>query len=207
LQTTRNQVPIGIAAELGKWHDVVKAPSLGRQLTQTIKATATLSSVDGPPEGRGLQEILSLGVDGGEKGWRDGATSSIRLVAACSKDLVRQEHLNHMSGFAALHKAQEATRDEATDGPARRVAAKTDTARKPRNRKAEAGLSFQTAMPQEMWIDHAVGDGEPQAWSEQVLALFPDVFGVRFFVFHSSDPKWELEESRQGRDLRLKVES
>ena len=33
------------------------------------------------------------------------------------------------------------------------------------------------------------------------------MFGVGLFVFHSSDPKWELEESRQCRDLRLKVES
>src|SRR5260370_15469342 len=139
----RDQIAVRIACELRLGHNVVQVASLGHKLTQAIKATATLSCVDGPPEGCGLQEILSLGIDGGEKTERDGATGSIRPIGACSKDLVRQEHLNHMSGFAALHKAQEATRDEATDGPARRVAAKTDTARKPRNRKSETWLSFQ----------------------------------------------------------------
>ena len=152
-QTAGNQVAGGIAAELGERHDVVKAPGLGRKLTQTIKATAMFPSMDGPSEGRGLQEILPLGVDGGEKGGRDRATSSIASIESsgvCSEDLFRQENLNHMSGFATLHKTQEAARDETTDGPARRVAAEADTARKPRNRKPEAGLAFQTAMAHEI---------------------------------------------------------
>jgi len=125
-----------IAAELGLRHDVVQAASLGRKTTQTVKATATLASVDGLSEGRGLQEILALRVERGEKAGRggdSGSVGSVRLIGARGKDLLWQKHLNHVSGFAALRKAQEATRDETTDGPACRVAAKTDTARKPRN--------------------------------------------------------------------------
>ena len=118
-----------------------------------VEPTAFALSMDGPSEGRSLQEILPLGVDGGEKGGRDRASSSVASIGSsgvCSEDLFRQENLNHMSGFVTLHKTQEAARDETTDGPARRVAAEADAARKPRNRKPEAGLAFQTAMAHEI---------------------------------------------------------
>src|SRR5207245_9641329 len=39
-------------------------------------------------------------------------------------------------------------------------------------------------MPQEMRIDGAVRDGQPQPGNEQVFELFPDLCGVGFFGFH-----------------------
>jgi len=39
-------------------------------------------------------------------------------------------------------------------------------------------------MPQEMRIDRALDHGQAQPRDERVFHLLPEVFGVRFFVFH-----------------------
>src|SRR5260370_16738062 len=79
-QATRDQVPVGIAAELGAGHDVVKAASHGRELTQTIKATATFPRVDGLAEGRRLEEIHIPAIDAPRKPGRPWTAPSTRPI-------------------------------------------------------------------------------------------------------------------------------
>jgi hypothetical protein len=50
--------------------------------------------------------------------------------------------------------------DEPAHGLPRRPASKMDRASEPENRKPEAELPFEAAMPQEMRIDSAIDDGE-----------------------------------------------
>src|SRR5260370_23526209 len=47
IQTTRDQVAVGIAGEAGLRDDVVEAPSLGNEAAPTGKAMAALAGVDG----------------------------------------------------------------------------------------------------------------------------------------------------------------
>jgi hypothetical protein len=51
--------------------------------------TAMFSSMDRLSVGRGFQEILALGVEGGEKAGQDGASGSIGFIGARGKDLFR----------------------------------------------------------------------------------------------------------------------
>jgi len=61
-----------------------------------------------------------------------------------------------------------------------------------RNRKPEAEVPFQAAVPQEMRIDCAVDERQAQARGEVVFQLFPDKFSVRFLVFHGSIQSWDF---------------
>ena len=54
-------------------------------------------------------------------------------------------------------------------------------------------------MPQKMRIDRAVDNGEAQPRHEMILELFPDVFGVRFFVFHDVRPERSSEGAAHQR--------
>jgi hypothetical protein len=202
-QTTRDQVAVGIAAELGLRHDMVKAASHGCEVTQTIKATATFARVDGPAEGRRLQEIHVPGIDGAGKAGRQTTADSTGSSGACSTDFVRQEHLNHVSGLAALKQAQDTARNEATYGPTGGVGAEAGTAGEPENRESQLPLPFQAAVPEEMRIDGAVRGGEAQPRDEMVFELFPDLCGVGFFVFHGLSP--ELAGARHGGRLRIEI--
>ena len=192
LQTAGDQVAVRIAAELGLGHDMVKAASLGRKLTQTIKTTATFPGLDGIPEGCGLQEVHALGVDGGGIAGRDTLTEPVGFIGACRADLVGQEHLKHVSGLATLEQAQDTARDEATYGPACGVLAETNTASKPLNGKPEVGFTLEAAMAEEVPINHAVSDREPQPRDEMIHNLLPDEFSVGFFVFHRLGPGKEV---------------
>jgi hypothetical protein len=44
-------------------------------------------------------------------------------------------------------------------------------------------------MSQKVRIDDAVRDGQAQPMDEIVFELFPEVFGVGFFVFHDASPE------------------
>ena len=114
-------------------------------------------------------------------------------IGACSADLVRQEHLNDVSGFAALNQAQDTARNEATYGPTGGVSAEASTPGEPENRESQLPLPFQAAVPEEMRIDDAVRDGQAQPGNEMVLELFPDLCGAGFFIFHG------LVQSTQAR--------
>jgi hypothetical protein len=184
-QTAGDQIAVRIASELRLKHDVVQAASLGRKLTQAIKATATLSCVDGLAKGLRLQEVYILEVgDLGRAERRDAEADAIGYIGACGADLVWDEPLDHVARFAAVEQAQNATRDETIYGRADRAGAEVNAASEPIHRKAEAGLALEAAMAQEMPINDAVGDGKPQARDEIIFDLFPYEFSIRFLGFH-----------------------
>ena len=60
------------------------------------------------------------------------------------------------------------------------------TAGEPGHGEAEPEPPFETAVPQEVRIDGAVRDGQAQPGNQMVFELFPDLYGVGFFVFHGS---------------------
>jgi len=57
VQTARDEVAVGIAAEVRLRDDMVEAPSLGDEPAQTIEAAAAFAGVDGAAERAGLEEI------------------------------------------------------------------------------------------------------------------------------------------------------
>src|SRR5258708_17715549 len=57
VQTTRDEVAVGIATEAGLRDDVVEAPSLGNEAAQTIEAMAALAGVDGVAARLNLEEV------------------------------------------------------------------------------------------------------------------------------------------------------
>src|SRR6266851_1188910 len=65
IETARDEVAEGIAAEVCLRDDVVEAPSLGDEPAQTIEATAALAFVDGLPQELLFQEIRLLDVENG----------------------------------------------------------------------------------------------------------------------------------------------
>jgi len=98
-----------------------------------------------------------------------------------------------VSAFAVFN-TQSALRHEAAHGTARSRAAEASSVGDPGNRKAEAEPPFQAAVPQEMRIDGAVDHGKAQARHEIVFQVFPELFGVRFFVFHIPIQSGNIEE-------------
>ncbi len=89
-----------------------------------------------------------------------------------------------MARLAALHEVQDTARDEAAHGPAHRVVGQTTAASKPRNGEAQAKLSLEAAMVEEMIINDTVGGGEAETRREKILELFPHVCGIGLFDFH-----------------------
>lgn len=184
-QTAGDEVAVGIAPQLNARHDMVETLHAGGEPAETVKAEATFAGVDGLAERPGSQEIGFLEVDGaGQPGGVAGGTN-----------LLGQAHLNQVARFAAFDQAQGALGDEAADGLTRGSAGEASTTGEPGNGKPEPEPPFEATMPQEMRIDSAVDDAETQPRDEEVLELFPDVFGVGFFVFHGSGP----ERARVGR--------
>ncbi len=133
-----------------------------------------------------LQEIRFLEVDGTgrpQPHWSAG-----------SANLLGQAHLEQVAGLPPFHNTQSALRHEAAHGTARSRAAEASSVGDPGNRKAEAEPPFQAAVPQEMRIDGAVDHGKAQARHEIVFQVFPELFGVRFFVFHIPIQSGNIEE-------------
>jgi hypothetical protein len=84
----------------------------------------------------------------------------------------------------AFDQAQDAETEGASQGATGGHWTEADTAGEAGNGKAEAGAAFEAAVAQEVRIDGALDDGEAQTGDEKIFELFPEVFGVGFFVFH-----------------------
>ncbi len=57
VQTARDEVAVGIAAEVCLRNDMVEAPSMGDEPAETIETAAALAGVHGAAERLGLEEI------------------------------------------------------------------------------------------------------------------------------------------------------
>ena len=99
-----------------------------------------------------------------------------------------------MTGFASFDHTQSAVGNEAAHSDAGSIGAEASSTSEPGNGKAEAEPAFEATVAQEMRIDGAVDDRQAQARDKMVFQLFPDEFGVGFFVFQgvSGEKSWEL---------------
>jgi hypothetical protein len=94
-----------------------------------------------------------------------------------------------VAGFAATDEPQRPEDDEAADGFTHGPGADADTTGEPGHGEVELELAFETAVADEMRIDGAVGDGQAQTREEEVLELYPKLFDIQFFAFHSGSLK------------------
>jgi hypothetical protein len=152
-----------------------------REAAQTVKAEATLAGVDGLAQSLVFEEV---GVRDASGERQPGRAADGVDIGAEGANLLRQADRDHVTDLVAFDQTQDAEIEEAPKRATRGHGTEADTAGEPGNGKAEAEPPFEAAVAQEMRIDGALDDGEAQARDEKIFELFPDVFGVGFFVFH-----------------------
>jgi len=178
-ETTGDEVFVGSAAPAGERHDMVKAPNEGRDSPQTIKATAALARVDGLAQRLTLEKIRRFVRDSERR----------RSRAASRANLLRETHFDQVTGPAALHEAQHAPGKETAQRIARGPGREPHAAGEPGNGKAQAAAAFEMAMAEEVRINGPLRYRQAQTRHEKVFEVFPDLFGVEFFVFHGPGPE------------------
>src|SRR5689334_13479216 len=171
LHTTRDEVAVGIAPLLRARHDVIEAQLAGAGPAQAIKTHAALAGVNGLPQRWVLEEIQFFQID--SSGLRC-SIASLAKMRADGANLIRQTHLDQVTGFAAFDQAQNAEVAQAAQRIAPRFPAKSHSAGHPVHRKPDPELSFEAAVPHKMTINGAICGGEAQSRREHVLELFPD---------------------------------
>ena len=151
-----NQVAIGVVPGPDAGHDVVEALDARVGAAQTIKTMAAFAEVDGLAQGAGLKEVELFQVGGlrhaGGAAGGDGAGTK-------AANLIGQEHVNDVAGFAATDEAKGTEDDEAADRFTHGASADADAAGKPGHGEMELEPAFETAVADEVRIDGAVGDG------------------------------------------------
>jgi hypothetical protein len=190
LHAARDQVAIGIAAELDARDDVVQALHADGDAAQAIKAFAAFTGVDGLAEGAGLHEIQFLEVGGaahaaqGKAGGHGGAAKAANFLG--------QTRFDEMTGLGALDEAEDALFDEAADRLAHRSMGKVEIAGYLENRKAHGAVAFEAAVPHQMKINSAVHDREVEMRRENIIELLPEKFRVWFcvLVLHGFVLEW-----------------
>lgn len=114
--------------------------------------------------------------------------SALDRIRPLRPNLLGQAHFDHMPRFAPLDQAQSALRNESAHRGSYRPCGQPDITCQPSNRKSQAEFSFQATVPQKVRIDGAFDGCQAQVRRKVVFQLFPDKFGVRFFVFHVFSP-------------------
>jgi len=154
---------------------VVEAKHAPRSLAEAVKAPAAVAQVDGAAERIGPHEV-----DLFEAGTARqlGRAAGCGFAVARRSNLLRQAHLDDVTGFAAFEDVQGAQLVEPVDGVAYERAGKTEIAGQPDEGKTQAALPFEEAMAQQMRIDDVFDGGKAQARRENVFELLPEVFGV-----------------------------
>jgi hypothetical protein len=188
IATARNEVAVGIASRLGARNDMVDGPYDDGKAAQAVKAEATLARVNGLAQSLVFEEI---GVRDARGERQPGRASGGVDIGADGTNLLRQADHDHVTDLVAFDQAQDAKIEEAAQGAARGHGTEADTAGEPGNGKTEAGPAFEAAVSEEITIDGALGDREAQARDDYIIELFPEVFGVGFFIFHGLGPEWE----------------
>jgi hypothetical protein len=184
LRAAGDQVAVGVLSPTSARDDMVETSRRSGEPTETIEAAAALARVDGLAKGRAGHEDLSAS-----------DCARLRRWGANRADLLRQAHFYEVTAFAAFHYAQGAMGHEAAYGLARGRAGNAGAAGKPLNGELKAAEAFEAAVAQEVRIDGAIGDGEAQPRNEKVFEVFPNLFGIGFFVFHGASPDGQRERS------------
>jgi len=91
--------------------------------------------------------------------------------------------LARLKSGVALEQAQSAAGNQTSHRPAGGVGGEPSTTGEPGNREPQPGLSFETAVAEEMRIDGALDDGQARPGNEKVFNVFPDLSGVGGFLF------------------------
>jgi hypothetical protein len=99
--------------------------------------------------------------------------------------------------FATLDQAQDALAEETAQALPRGADGKPSALGEPADRKTEAELSLEAAVPEKMKVNGAVDDGKAEARDEKVFDLFAHEFGIGFFGFHGWDPERKLRVERK----------
>jgi hypothetical protein len=160
---------------------VVEALDARVGTAQTIKTMPAFAEVDGLAQGAGLEEVEAFQVGGLRHA---GGTVDGDGTGAKATNLIGQEHVNDVAGFAATDQAERTEDNEAADRFTDGAGADADTAGEPGHGKAKLELAFETAVTDEVRIDGAVGDGQAQPREEKVLELYPKMLDIQFFAFH-----------------------
>jgi hypothetical protein len=191
-----DQIAVGIASSAGKRDDMIEDSPAHGEPPQAIKALAALAHMNGLAAAAHLQEIHLLEVAAAEPpGEADGDWALGRRGVY----LLRQKDFGQVASLGAVDQAQGALGSETAHGLASGLVREVNTAGETGNRKTELALACETAMPQEMGVDHALRKIEAQARHEIIFEPFPEKFGVRFIVFHGLGSK----EERKSRSLTL----
>jgi hypothetical protein len=113
-----NQVAIRVAPGPDAGHDVVEALDAGVGAAQAIKTMAAFAEVDRLAQGAGFEEVEVFQVGGlrlaGGAADGDGARHRGQAGAKAA-NLIGQEHVNNVAGFAATDEAEGTEDDEAAD--------------------------------------------------------------------------------------------
>jgi hypothetical protein len=182
-----NQVAIGVAPGADAGHDVVEAVDARVGAAQTIETMAAFAEVDGLAKGAGLEEVEFFEMGGLRLAGRAADGDGVRhggQAGTKTANLIGQEDVNDVAGFAATDEAEGTEDDEAADRFTHGASADAYAAGEPGHGEAELELAFETAVADEMRIDGAVGDGQAQPREEKVLELYPKMLEIQFFAFH-----------------------
>jgi hypothetical protein len=195
LLTAGNQVAPGIVPELCKRDDVIQAAGCGGNAAQAIKAAPAFSGVNGPAQPRGFQEVEIVAIECA----RTACGAAGNLAWASRGNLVGDAYLDHVTHPVALHQAQDAVRDQAAHSLAYGLRGKVRTTSEPGEGKLEPKLSLEAAVADKMSVDRSVDGGQAQTRDQEVLELFPHLFGIRFFGWHGSVQKknWFLASAQK----------
>jgi len=184
-----NEIAVGIAASAGVRDDMIEDAPAGDEAAQAIKAPAAFAHMNGLAAAAHLQEIHFLEVVAAEPpGEADGHGAFVRR----GMYLLRQKDFGQVASLGAVDQAQGALGGETAHGLASGCVREANTTGEAGNRKTELALACETAVPQEMGVDHALRKIEAQARHEIIFEPFPKEFGVGFIVFHGLGSKVEL---------------
>ena len=159
---------------------MIEAPGCGGKTAQAVKTAAAFSDVNGAPQRRGLEEVEIVEI---ESSCTDSGAAR-KPARASGTHLLGETHVDHMTGLAALDETQDTVGDEAAHSPANGVGGETRTTSEPEDGELEAKLSLQAAVAEEMRVNNTVGGGQAEARGQEILELFPHLFGVGFFGWH-----------------------
>lgn len=186
VDTAGNQVAAGIAAEAHTGHDVVEALQFTASAAEAVKAGAAFASVNGFAQLPGFPEVLGFERRGGDIPDRSHPQTHRRAISARANraDLLGQPHLHEMTVLVAFEHAQSPQLVEPAHRLARRSDGDIQSATQGRNRKLYAGLAYHEGMAQQMAVDGAPLDGQPETRSYGIFKLHPEQFDVHFFIWY-----------------------
>jgi hypothetical protein len=191
-----NEVAVRILAPAGERDDMVEAAGAWGELGQAIETEVAVAGVNGRAAGFRQQEIRLLEAGGARPAGEAGGHRSVRCGGA---NFVGQEKLNDVASASAFDEAQSALFDESAHSLTSGSGGEANAAGEPENGKTELELPFEARVAQEMVIDHALNEIEPEPRHESIFDLLQDESGVGdagvcFAVFHDLSPIRDVVE-------------